>query len=70
MTGVQTCALPISGALCNLTTTDPTVTIHDKNDIPFDKVDNKESVDVGEIVTYPCFSASEGGIYTFFRPTL
>lgn len=41
-----------SGALCNLTTTDPTVTIHDKNDIPFDKVDNKESVDVGEIVTY------------------
>ena len=41
-----------TGALCNLTTTDPTVTIHDKNDIPFDKVDNKESVDVGEIVTY------------------
>ena len=41
-----------SGALCNLTTTDPTVTIHDKNDIPFNKVDDKESVDVGEIVTY------------------
>ena len=41
-----------TGALCNLTTTDPTVTIHDKNDIPFDKVDNKESVDVGEIITY------------------
>ena len=41
-----------SGALCNLTTTDPTVTIYDKNDIPFNKVDDKESVDVGEIVTY------------------
>lgn len=40
------------GALCNLTTTDPTVTIHDKNDIPFNKVDDKESVDVGEVVTY------------------
>ena len=41
-----------TGALCNLTTTNDTATIHDKNDIPFDKVDNKESVDVGEIVTY------------------
>lgn len=41
-----------SGALCNLTTTNPNVTIHDKNDIPFDKVGNKESVDVGETVTY------------------
>lgn len=41
-----------SGALCNLTTTNPTVTIHDKNDIPFDKVDDKESVDVGEVVNY------------------
>ena len=41
-----------TGDLCNLTTTDPTVTIHDKNDIPFNKVDDKESVDVGEIVTY------------------
>ena len=41
-----------NGALCNLTTTDPTVTIHDKNDIPFNKVDDKESVDVGEIVAY------------------
>lgn len=41
-----------SGALCNLTTTNPNVTIHDKNDIPFDKVDDKESVDVGETVTY------------------
>ena len=41
-----------SGALCNLTTTNPSVTIHDKNDIPFDKIDDKESVDVGEVVTY------------------
>ena len=41
-----------NGALCNLTTTNPSVTIHDKNDIPFNKVDDKESVDVGEIVTY------------------
>ena len=41
-----------NGALCNLTTTDPEVIIHDKNDIPFEKVDDKESVDVGEIVTY------------------
>lgn len=41
-----------SGALCNLTTTNPSVTIHDKNDIPFGKVDDKESVDVGETVTY------------------
>ena len=41
-----------SGALCNLTTTNPSVTIHDKNDIPFDKVDDQESVDVGQIVNY------------------
>ena len=41
-----------NGALCNLTTTNPTVTIHDKNDIPFDKVDDQESVDVGQIVNY------------------
>lgn len=41
-----------TGALCNLTTTNPSVTIHDKNDIPFDKTDDKESVDVGEVVTY------------------
>ncbi len=30
-----------TGALCNLTTTNPTQTIHDKNDNPFDKVDDK-----------------------------
>ncbi len=41
-----------NGALCNLTTTDPTTTIHDKNDVPFEKVDDKESVEVGEVVTY------------------
>lgn len=41
-----------TGALCNLTTTNPSVTIYDKNDIPFDKVDDKESVEVGEIVKY------------------
>ena len=41
-----------SGALCNLTTTNPTVTIHDKNDMPFEKVVDKPSVDVGQTVTY------------------
>ena len=41
-----------TGSLCNLTTTNPTVTIQDKNDVPFDKVDDKESVEIGETVTY------------------
>ena len=41
-----------SGALCNLTTTDPTVTIHDKNDMPFEKKDDKVSAEVGETVNY------------------
>ena len=41
-----------SGSLCNLTTTNPTVTIHDKNDMPFDKADDKVSADVGETVKY------------------
>lgn len=41
-----------TGALCNLTTTNPSVTIHDKNDIPFEKVDDQESVDVGQTVNY------------------
>ena len=41
-----------TGALCNLTTTNPTATIHDKNDMPFDKVDDKVSADVGETVNY------------------
>ena len=39
-------------ALANLTTTNPSVTIHDKNDVPFDKVDDKESVEIGEVVNY------------------
>lgn len=41
-----------SGALCNLTTTNPTVTIHDKNDIPFEKTDDAASADVGQTVNY------------------
>lgn len=41
-----------NGALANLTTTNTEVTIHDKNDIPFEKEDNKESVEIGETVTY------------------
>ena len=41
-----------NGALCNLTTTNPTVTIHDKNDMPFEKVADKTNADVGQIVTY------------------
>ena len=41
-----------SGALCNLTTTDPDVTIHDKNDVPFEKTEDKTNADVGDTVTY------------------
>ena len=41
-----------SGALCNLTTTDPNATIHDKNDVPFEKTDDKVSADIGETVHY------------------
>ena len=41
-----------SGALCNLTTTNNEVTIHDKNDVPFLKEEDKENVELGEIVTY------------------
>lgn len=41
-----------SGALCNLTTTNSTITIHDKNDNPFDKTDDQESVEVGQVVNY------------------
>lgn len=40
------------GALCNLTTTNPIVTIYDKNDMPFNKKDDQESVDVGTVVHY------------------
>lgn len=41
-----------TGALCNLTTTNPTATIHDKTDMPFKKVVDKPNVDVGQTVTY------------------
>ena len=41
-----------TNALCNLTSTDPDTIIHDKNDIPFDKTDDKESVEIGEVVNY------------------
>lgn len=41
-----------SGALCNLTTTNPSVTIHDKNEVLFKKEANKTSADVGETVNY------------------
>lgn len=41
-----------SGALCNLTTTNPTVTIHDKNDMPFEKTADKTDVEVGQTVNY------------------
>lgn len=41
-----------TGALCNLTTTKPDATIHDKNDMPFDKTDDKSTVEVGETVNY------------------
>ena len=41
-----------TGALCNLTTTNPTATIHDKTDMPFKKVVDKTNVDVGQVVTF------------------
>ena len=41
-----------NGALCNLTTTDPAVTIHDKNDMPFEKKVDKTNVDVGQTVKF------------------
>lgn len=41
-----------SGALCNLTTTNPSVTIHDKNEVTFEKTDDMESVEIGETVHY------------------
>ena len=39
-------------ALCNLTTTNPEVTIHDKNDMPFEKKVDKTNVDVGQTVKF------------------
>ena len=59
-----------SGALCNLTTTNPTVTIHDKNDMPFEKKADKTNADVGQIVTYtitgkvPDYTGFDTYIYT------
>lgn len=41
-----------NGALCNLTTTDPHITIHDKNDMPFEKTAPETSVEVGQTVNY------------------
>ncbi len=41
-----------NGALCNLTTTNPNANIHDKNDMPFSKTDDKVSAEVGETVNY------------------
>ena len=43
-----------TGALCNLTTTNPTANIHDKNDVPFDKdiVETNPSVQVGQEVHF------------------
>ena len=41
-----------NGALCNLTTTDPDVTIYDKNDMPFEKTAPEKSVEVGQTVNY------------------
>ena len=41
-----------TGALCNLTTTNPTVIIHDKNDMPFEKEVDKTNVDVGQTVKF------------------
>ena len=41
-----------TGALCNLTTTNPTATIHDKNDMHFKKEADATDVEVGQTVTY------------------
>ena len=41
-----------SGALCNLTTTQPDATIYDKNDVPFEKTADDVSVEVGQRVAF------------------
>ena len=42
-----------NGALCNLTTTAPTVTIHDKNNVPFNKEGvTQRDVEVGQVLDY------------------
>lgn len=41
-----------TGALCNLTTTNPNVNIHDKTNMPFEKTADQTDVEVGQIVNY------------------
>ena len=41
-----------TGALCNLTTADPVSSIRDKNEMPFEKTDDQESVQIGDTVHY------------------
>ena len=41
-----------TGALCNLTTTNPNVNIHDKTNMPFKKEVDKTNVDVGQTVKF------------------
>ena len=41
-----------TGALANLTTTNPSATIHDKNDMPFEKTADQTDVEVGQTVNY------------------
>mgnify|MGYP004630225767 CR=1 FL=1 len=41
-----------TGALCNLTTTNPNATIHDKNDMHFGKTADATDVEVGQTVNY------------------
>ena len=40
------------GSLCNLTTTTPNAVIYDKNDVPFNKDADDESVEVGQTVNF------------------
>lgn len=42
----------VKTAIANLTTTNPEAVINDKNDVPFDKVANDKSVEVGQTVTF------------------
>lgn len=41
-----------TGALCNLTTTNPNANIHDKTNMPFKKTADQTDVEVGQIVNY------------------
>lgn len=41
-----------NGALLNLNTTNPDVTIHDKNDVPFDKTVDAYTAEIGQILNY------------------